>query len=97
MLEESVADQPDNAFARYALALEYMNSGDAAAADEQFRKLLELNTGYVPAYLMYAQFLVRESRPAEAKKILTTGVAEAAKAGNQHARSEMEALLAELI
>ena len=96
MLEEAVARQPADAFARYGLALECMNSGDAAAADEQFRKLLELNGGYVPAYLMYAQFLVRESRAAEAKKVLTTGAAEAAKAGNQHARSEMEALLAEL-
>lgn len=96
MLEEAVARQPADAFSRYALALECMNCGDAADADEQFRKLLELNAGYVPAYLMYAQFLVRESRPDEAKRILRAGMSEAGKAGNQHARSEMEALLVEL-
>ena len=45
---------------------------------------------------MYAQFLARESRPEEAKTVLSTGIATASQAGNQHARSEMEALLQEL-
>src|SRR5258706_390827 len=33
MLEEFVAGKPDDAFSRYGLAMECMNSGDAAAAD----------------------------------------------------------------
>jgi cytochrome c-type biogenesis protein CcmH/NrfG len=96
MLEEFVARKPDDAFSRYGLAMECMNSGDPAAADEHFRALLQSNAAYVPAYLMYAQFLVRESRGAEARAVLSSGIAAAAKSGDQHASSEMEALLTDI-
>jgi cytochrome c-type biogenesis protein CcmH/NrfG len=96
MLEEFVARKPEDAFSRYGLAMECMNSGDAAAAGEHFRALLARNSDYIPAYLMYAQLLARESRPAEAKQVLSSGIEAATKKGDQHARSEMETLLAEL-
>jgi len=96
MLEEFVAKKPDDAFSRYGLAMECMNSGDSHAADTHFRALLEHNADYIPAYLMYGQLLARESRPDEAKKVLSNGIAAAAKKGDQHASSEMEALLNEL-
>ena len=96
MLEEFVSKKPDDAFSLYGLALECMNSGDTAAADTHFRALLERNADYIPAYLMYGQLLARESRTGEARQILSTGIAAAAKKGDQHARSEMEALLNDL-
>ena len=96
MLEEFVARKPGEAFSLYGLAMECMNSGDTAAADTHFRALLEHNADYIPAYLMYGQLLARESRPSEARQILSTGIAAAAKKGDQHARSEMEALLNDL-
>jgi Tfp pilus assembly protein PilF len=96
MLEELVAKKPDDAFSRYGLALECMNSGDTAAANDHFRALLSRNADYVPAYLMYAQMLTRESRNDEARQVLSTGIETAAKKGDQHARSEMEALLADI-
>jgi thioredoxin-like negative regulator of GroEL len=97
MLEEFVARKPDDAFSRYGLAMECMNSGDPDAADTHFRALLQSNADYVPAYLMYAQLLVRESRGAEARTVLSSGIAAAEKKGDQHARSEMEGLLSEII
>jgi Tfp pilus assembly protein PilF len=96
MLEEHVASKPGDAFARYGLALEYMNSGDTSAADSQFKKLLETSPDYVPAYLMYAQLLQRDSRAEEAKRVLQEGVSRAAQKGDAHARSELESLLADL-
>jgi cytochrome c-type biogenesis protein CcmH/NrfG len=96
MLEEFVAKKPDDAFSRYGLAMECMNGGDPAAADTHFRALLERNADYIPAYLMYGQLLARESRTAEAKQVLSNGIAAAAKKGDQHATSEMETLLNEL-
>jgi len=96
MLEEHVAAKPADAFARYGLALEYMNSGEPSAADAQFKKLLEGSPDYVPAYLMYAQLLQRDSRVDEAKRILREGVSRAAEKGDAHARSEMESLLVDL-
>jgi thioredoxin-like negative regulator of GroEL len=96
MLEEFVARKPDDAFSRYGLAMECMNSGDPAAADQHFRALLQRNAEYVPAYLMYAQMLVRESRAPEARTVLFSGIAAAQKKGDQHARSELEGLLSEI-
>ena len=96
MLEEFVAQKPGDDFSRYALALECMQGGDSAAADQHFGALLERNPGYVPAYLMYGQLLARESRKEEARSVLSRGIDAASKAGNQHARSEMEALLNDL-
>jgi thioredoxin-like negative regulator of GroEL len=96
VLEEFVCKNPADSFSRYGLAMECMNTGDSASADSHFRELLQRNPEYVPAYLMYGQLLARESRSEEARQILTQGIAAATKGGNAHARSEMEALLAEL-
>ena len=96
LLEDFVAKKPDDAFSRYGLAMECMNTGDSAAAIQHFQSLLERNASYIPAYLMYAQLLARESRTAEARQILSTGIAAATKAGNEHARSEMETLLKDI-
>ena len=92
LLEEFVTQKPGDAFSRYGLALECMKEGDSAAADQHFRALIERNPDYIPGYQMYGQFLAREERRQEARKVLTAGIAVASKAGNQHASSEMEAL-----
>lgn len=96
MLEEFVAKKPDDAFSRYGLAMECMNGGDAAAADSHFRYLVDHNSDYVPAYLMYGQLLARESRNDEARQVLASGIAAATRQRNDHARSEMESLLNEI-
>lgn len=95
-LEEMLAKNPSDAFALYGLALECVNGGDFASAETHFRALLQSNPDYVPGYQMYAQNLAQHDRAEEAKHILTQGIQAATRAGNQHARSEMEGLLAEL-
>jgi hypothetical protein len=96
VLEEFVQKSPGDAFSRYGLAMECMSTGDASAAMLNFDLLLQQHADYIPAYLMYGQLLVRESRPEDAKQLLTTGVAAACKKGDQHAVSEMVALLADI-
>jgi cytochrome c-type biogenesis protein CcmH/NrfG len=96
MLEQFVANKPDDAFSRYGLAMECMNGGDTGAAGGHFRELLQRNADYVPAYLMYAQMLAREARAEEARQVLTIGITAADRKGDSHARSEMESLLAEI-
>jgi Tfp pilus assembly protein PilF len=96
LLEAFVAQRPDDAFSRYGLAMECVNSGDIGAAERNFRELLQRNPDYVPAYLMFAQMLAKESRADDARQILQQGISAASKAGNGHALSEMEALLGEL-
>ncbi len=96
MLEDFVAAKPNDAFARYGLAMECANAGDADAADQQFTALLRAHPDYVAAYFQYGQFLARTGRAEEARSALTVGIATARRTGDDHARSEMEAALAEL-
>jgi len=96
VLEAFVAEKPDDAFSRYGLALEFMNSGDVANAEAQFRELLQRNPTYVPGYQMLGQLLAKQSRTEDARAILTAGISAAAKARNGHAQAEMEGFLAEL-
>jgi thioredoxin-like negative regulator of GroEL len=96
MLEEFVAAKPNDAFARYGLAMECANTGDAAAADEHFKAILGAHPEYVAAYFQYGQFLARVGRTDEARSTLSAGIATAGRTGNEHARSEMEAALADL-
>jgi predicted Zn-dependent protease len=96
MLEEFIAKKPDDAFSRYGLALECSNTGDTVAAETHFRTLTDQFPDYIPAYLMYAQMLARVERADDARQILTAGISAARHKGDDHARSEMESLLADL-
>ena len=95
-LEAVLAQNPNDAFTLYGLALEYVNAGDFATAESYFRRLIAANPDYVPGYQMYAQNLVQQDRLEDAKNLLAQGIQAAMRAGNQHARTEMEGLLAEL-
>jgi len=96
LLEEFLAAHPQDAFARYGLAMECANQGDDAAATENFEKLLAENPNYVAGYFQYGQLLARLSRTADAKRALSNGIEAARRSGDQHASSEMEAALAQL-
>jgi len=96
MLSQIVAENPNDAFARYGLAMEYSNANDVEAAMQQFTRLAELHPDYAAGYFMAAQLLARVDRVDEAKQWLRNGIAAAARSGNAHAKGEMEAMLAEL-
>ncbi len=96
ILEDFVAARPTDAFARYGLAMECANSGDAAAADEHFKALLASHPEYVAGYFQFGQFLAKSGRAEEARSVLNAGIATARRTGDEHARSEMEVALAEL-
>ncbi len=97
MLSNFVAQNPNDAFARYGLAMEYANSGQTETALSEFAKLLELNPDYTAGYQMAAQTLLRAGRAQEAQKMLNAGIACAQRTGNRHAQSEMQAMLDETL
>ena len=95
-LTEILAANPADAFARYGLALEYSKAGETDRAMEEFKTLLEKNPDYTPGYQMAAQTLATAGRTDEAKCMLVDGIACARRTGNQHAQSEMTAMMEEL-
>ncbi len=95
-LKEMLTGNPDDAFARYALGLEYSGSGETDAALAEFNLLLASHPDYTNGYFMAAQALARAERTPEARTMLGKGIACAQRTRNQHALSEMEAMLDEL-
>jgi tetratricopeptide (TPR) repeat protein len=95
-LREILAAKPDDAFARYALGLEYSGSGETDAALAEFQHLLAAHPDYTNGYFMAAQTLARADRTEEACAVLRQGIDCARRTRNQHALSEMEAMLDEL-
>ena len=96
MLNEILAQNPADAFARYGLAMEYSNAGEVDRALEQFRELLASHPDYTAGYFMAAQTLAKAQRVPEAREMLIDGITSAKRTGNTHAQSEMEGMLAEL-
>ncbi len=95
-LREILALDPKNSFARYGIAMELAGSGQVDAALAEFDELLKLDPEYTAGYFMSAQTLAGIGRKAEAIERLKVGIGCAARAGNRHAMSEMQAMLDEL-
>ena len=96
MLNEILSQNPDDAFARYGVAMEYSKTGEVERALEEFAKLLSAHPDYTAGYFMAAQTLSKANRLDEAKKMLVEGISSARRTGNSHAQSEMTAMLDEL-
>jgi predicted Zn-dependent protease len=96
MLSEILIANPKDLFARYGLAQEYSNTGQTEQALKEFKTLIEKNPDYTPAYFMAAQTLAKAERIDESKRMLVDGISCARRTGNNHAQSEMTAMLEEL-
>ena len=95
-LKEILEMDPKNSFARYGVAMELAGRGETAAALEEFETLLTNDADYTAGYFMSAQTLATAGRTAEAMERLKDGISCAARSGNRHALSEMQAMLDEL-
>ncbi len=96
MLTEILAENPNDAFARYGLAMELSNQGNIEEAMDEFGRLLSTHPDYTAGYFMAAQTLAKADRVDEARKMLGDGILSAKRTGNGHAQSEMEGMLADL-
>jgi tetratricopeptide (TPR) repeat protein len=96
LLNDILAQNPNDAFARYGLAMEYSKNGNLEQALGEFRKLLAANPDYTAGYFMAAQTLARAERSEEARQMLAEGIRAAQRTRNRHAQAEMEAMLDEL-
>ena len=70
MLSQFLEQNPNDAFARYGLAMEYSKAGQTEQALAEFNKLLELHPDYTNGYFMAAQTLERAGRTPDAKQML---------------------------
>ena len=93
---EILTQDPNHAFARYGLAVEYVQRGENDLALAQFDELERRHPDYTASYQMAAQTLIASGQPRQAVERLRAGIASARRTGNQQALAEMEAMLDEL-
>jgi predicted Zn-dependent protease len=84
-----VAKNPDDAFARYSLAMALKSAGLGADAATEFEELRRRRPEYVPAYLMLGQTFEALGRDGDAVKAYEDGIAAATRANDMHARNEL--------
>lgn len=93
ILKEMLAQDPNNAFARYGLAMEYANTGAPEQAVAEFEALLTQDASYVAAYYHGGQALEKLGRLEEAKATYEKGIEASTRKGDLHTRAEIEAVL----
>jgi len=93
VLAEAAAKDPKNAFARYGLAMELARLGRDEEAAKAFRALAADLPDYVPAYFQAGRHSEKIGDTEAARDFYRRGIEAATRAGNQHAREEIEAAL----
>jgi predicted Zn-dependent protease len=96
MLNQILAQNPADAFARYGLAMAHAAEGDLNTAIAEFDRLLADHPAYTAGYFMAAQTLVKAGQINQAKSRLSEGISAAGREGNHHAAAEMQQLLDDL-
>ena len=92
-LQEMLAKEPNDAFLRYALAMEHAGEANDEEALRCLQKMFADKLDYVPAYLQAGQVLMRLDRLDEARATFKEGIALAQRLGDAHSAGEMEAFL----
>jgi predicted Zn-dependent protease len=87
---------PNDSFARYAVALEYRGLREYARAIDYLSDLRRRDPDYIAAYFQLGQIYTAIEEPEKATEALAEGIRVARKAGDLHAASEMQAALDEL-
>jgi len=93
MLEDFVAQEPNDSFSRYALALELEKEVGAQEAVPHLREVIARDPGYVAAYHQLGRILAQTGQVEEAADAYRRGVDAAIASGDQRARSEIQEAL----
>ena len=96
VLKGLLTRNPGDSFARYGLAMEYAKLGRLEEAVAEYRTLLGADPNYLYAYFHGGQALERLGRTEEARELYKQGIEAAGLAGDEHARSELQAALEQL-
>lgn len=95
-IEAMLADDPQDSFLRYSLAMELDKEGEHESSLDKLAELTRDQPPHVPAFFMAAQQLTRLQRVNEARAYLRDGIEAARAQNNDHAAGEMSEFLASL-
>ena len=92
-LQEMLAEDPQDAFARYGLAMELRSLDQRSQALTHFAQLMGEQPEYLATYYQYASLLHGEGQNERAIEVVRQGITAAGKASDAHTVSELEDLL----
>ena len=92
-LRQALEAMPDDAFTRYALAVDLASSGQKEEAYQHFEYLLAHHPDYSATYYQAGMFLLRQGRHEEARKVLAKGIEVTGLQANSHAQKQLQAAL----
>jgi len=92
-LQRMLADEPDDVFLNFSLAMELAKLGRSDEALGQFDRVIQLDPSNAAAYFQKANLLINLEQRDQAKAVLREGMAVAERAGDLHTRDRMAALL----
>ena len=88
-----VAQNPNDSFLRYGLAMEFKNAGNLDEAMGAFRELMAVNPDYSAAYFHGGQVLEKLGKLDEARELYQQGIEVTTRKGDLHTRNEIQAAL----
>ncbi|KXK47749.1 MAG: hypothetical protein UZ10_BCD003000203 [Bacteroidetes bacterium OLB10] len=91
-LQVLLKESPNDVFLLYAIALEYIASGERSNAEQYFKKVLNLDVNYLPVYYQLALFY-QEQDKALAIRYCKEGIALAQQTDKSKTRMELQSLL----
>lgn len=95
-IEAMLAEEPQDQFLRYSLAMEWHKQGDHERGLAILESLMADETPLVAAFFMAGQNLAGLQRFDEARSALRRGIEAARQQGDSHAASEMSEYLMRL-
>lgn len=95
-LRSMLADDPEDKFLRYAIALERRRAGDRAGAAEDLESLLGKDPTFIACYYQLAQVLAEMGRTQDAIQTCDAGALQCLVAGDRKTRTELLSLRGDL-
>jgi len=90
-----LAEDPSDAFTRFALALEYQKQGAPQEALAAFQWLVDHAPAYIGTYYHFGKLMEALDQPEKAIKLYRAGIEQAKRQRDRHAEVELkEALVA---
>jgi tetratricopeptide (TPR) repeat protein len=93
ILKSLLLQNPQDTFARYGIAMEYVNSGELEKATAEFEALLAVNPDYGAGYFHYGQTLEKLGRQEDAAAAYRRGIETTTRLGDAHTCSELQQAL----
>jgi tetratricopeptide (TPR) repeat protein len=88
-LRGMLAEEPNDAFLRYAIALELKRAGKMEEAADDLERLLKAEPKYIACYYQLALILIDLGRTQEAMHVCEAGSLQCITTGDRKARAEL--------